>query len=251
MQMIDSHIHLDDPAFDGDRRALLAASAALGITRFVVPSVSRIGWEKLRRLAAEFPAIAPAFGLHPWFCTEHEERDLVDLEQFLIGAVAIGECGLDQGHNRFAIDTQLYWFRAQLRIALAHQLPLIIHCFKATDPLLRELAPYPEVCGVVHGFTGSEEQFERLIERGLHISFGRALLAGNSDKLRNIVRRIPAERLLIETDAPDQSIIRERTEHNHPASLLQVLRTVARLRELDETEAAKLCNTNAIRLFNL
>ncbi|TLS67025.1 TatD family deoxyribonuclease [Mariprofundus erugo] len=249
MQLIDSHCHLDDPRFDADRAAVMARAAAVGVSHLVVPAVAFDGWQKLRALAAADGRISPAYGLHPWFCAQHDQAHLDALPAFLAEAVAVGECGLDGGRDLQA--EQLYWFAAQLDVAVAMDLPVIVHAHKALDEVCREIRRRPALRGVIHGFAGSRQQADHLLAQGFYLGIGSAVTRPQNRCLHQIVAAIPAERLLIETDAPDQPPAAHRGARNEPAFLLEIVEQIATLRGVDTAVFADRCNRNARELFKL
>lgn len=253
MQLIDSHCHLDDARFDQDRDIMLMRAAAHGIDSYIVPAVSRSSWPKLQALTATHHTIYPAYGLHPWFCPQHNHDDLDQLPLFLEKAVAVGECGLDGGRadSGKKQDEQLYWFRAQLDLALAMQLPVIIHAYKAVDEVCRELRRRPALTGVIHGFSGSIQQAEAVIAQGFYLGFGSNITYPQNKRLQTIVNEMPLERLLIESDAPDQPPYTRRGQRNEPAFLLEIVQQIATLRTADTASIADRCNRNARELFRL
>lgn len=250
-QLIDSHCHLDDGRFDGDRRYVLTRAAAAGVTGFVVPSVVCRGFARLRALAASSPVIHPAFGLHPWFCAQHAEEDLAILPEFLSGAVAVGECGLDGGAARAPEHQQLRWFTAQLDLALETGLPVIVHAYKAVDPVCREIRRRPGLRGVIHGFSGSQSQADVLIGLGFYLGVGSAVSYAQNRRLQQTVAVMPSERLLVESDAPDQPPAGHRGERNEPAFLLEIVQQIATLRGIDGADLVEICNRNVRELFKL
>lgn len=252
MQIIDSHCHLDDERFDHDRDEVISRSKAAGIKDFIVPSVDRQGWIKLQQLFSRYDCISPAFGLHPWFCDRHRASDLEQLPACLDHAVAIGECGLDGSHLcHFDLKQQLPWFRAQLALAVEFDLPLILHAHKAVDLVLKELRKMPALRGVVHAFSGSQQQADQLIEQGFYLGVGGAVTFERASRLHAIVKNIPAEHLLLETDAPDQSPVFYRGARNEPAFLVEILAWVATLRGEDIDDLAAISCQNSRELFRL
>ncbi|WP_167632295.1 TatD family hydrolase [Mariprofundus ferrooxydans] len=250
MQLIDSHCHLDDVRFDQDRDIILARAADHGIDSYIVPAVSRSSWPKLQTLAAtHHNTIHPAYGLHPWLCLQHNHGDLDQLPLFLEQAVAVGECGLDGG--RANSGEQLYWFRAQLDLALAMHLPVIIHAYKAVDEVCRELRRRPALTGVIHGFSGSPQQAETVITQGFYLGIGSSITYPQNKRLQGIVTEMPLERLLIESDAPDQPPYTRRGQRNEPAFLLEIVQQLATLRAADTASIADQCNRNVRELFRL
>jgi len=251
MQLIDSHCHLDDARFDSDRVELLQRARRAGVEQIVVPAVSSRGWVKLKNIAELDSRIYPAFGLHPWFCDQHREDDLQRLPGFLEGAVAVGECGLDAGLCDVDMQVQLHWLRAQLKMALSYDLPVIVHAYKAVDVVIREIRCFPGLRGVVHSFSGSLQQAEQLIDLGFYLGIGGAVTHTRATRLQAVVKAVAAERLLLETDAPDQSPAGRRGERNEPAFLIDILAHIATLRGTDSQALAATCNHNARELFRL
>lgn len=252
MQLIDSHCHLDDARFDPGRVAVLQRAKDAGVTSFIVPAVCRSGWPKLQQLALDHSSILPAMGLHPWFCNQHSDSDLTLLPQFLADAVAVGECGLDGSDLcRFDMQLQLHWFRAQLRLALEHDLPVIVHAYKAVDLVIREIRCYPGLRGVVHSFSGSLQQAEQLIDLGFYLGFGGSVTHARATRLQTVVKAVAAESVLLETDAPDQPPSGRQGERNEPAFLIDILAHIATLRGTDSQALAATCNHNARELFRL
>ncbi|WP_186338890.1 TatD family hydrolase [Mariprofundus sp. NF] len=250
--MIDSHCHLDDLRFDQSRVAVLQRAQDAGVTAFIVPAVCRSGWPKLQHLALDHSSISPAFGLHPWFCNQHSDSDLSLLPQFLADAVAVGECGLDGSDLcRFDMDSQLHWFQPQLQLALEHDLPVIVHAFRAVDDVIREIRQLPGLRGVIHSFSGSQQQADQLVKLGFYLGFGGAVTYPRASRVQGVVKHIPLEKLLIETDAPDQSPAAHRGGNNEPAFLIEILAQIATLRGTDSQALAAICNHNARELFRL
>jgi TatD DNase family protein len=252
VRLIDSHCHLDDRRFDADRADVLARSLAVGVDCWIAPSVAACGWSGLAALAGRMEGVKPAFGLHPWFCAEHGADDLQQLEVLLPQAVAIGECGLDGGRIALVdMQTQLRWFRAQLDLALAHDLPVIVHACKSIDPVCREIRARPGLRGVVHGFTGSRQQAEALIGLGFLLGIGSAITRPQNRRLQTLAAELPPEALLLESDAPDQPPFAHRGERNEPALLLEIAEQLATLRAVSPADLVRQCNLNATELFRL
>jgi len=251
MQLIDSHCHLDDVRFRNDLIDVIDRARSAGVTSFVVPAIAQKGWAHLASLAREIASLYAAYGLHPWFCKEHCDADIERLPGYLQNAVAVGECGLDFGKGRAVESEQLKWFRAQLEIAVQYEKPVIVHAYKAEDVVLRELKNFPEVKGVIHGFSGSTQQATHLMDHGLYIGIGSAVSYPQATRLRDIVRVMPIERLLLESDAPDQSPFAHRGERNEPAWLVETTREIAEIRGVSTDELIAVCNRNAKELFKL
>lgn len=251
MLLIDSHCHLADARLSGDIDDVIARSRAAGVTEWVVPTAQSCEWTALNDLVRRFEGMHPAYGIHPWYCENHNDSDLQHLRDRLAGAVALGECGLDFGPGRAPEVMQIQWLHRQLEIAAETHLPVILHSYKSLDRLTQELKAYPNLRGVLHGFTGSRQQADRLIDLGYFLGIGTRIVRPEARRLRDIVRLLPVERICIETDAPDQPVPSMRGGRNEPAALNEVLDTLAELRQTSRAELASQCNKNTRELYRL
>ena len=253
MYLIDSHCHLDDDRFDPDRDRVLARAAAAGVTRMVVPATTAARWEKLQAICAAGAGLHPAYGLHPWFVDQHREAHLDELDNWLARErpVALGECGLDFYASRSDEQWQKQLFVEQLRLAEQHRLPVIVHARKALDEVIALLRRHPTRGGVVHSFSGSEQQARQLYNLGYKLGIAATVGFERARKLRAVVANIPDDALLLESDAPDQPGAGHRGELNEPAYIVEHLQTMAELRGTDSGELAATLNRNAERLFGI
>ncbi|MGA9422906.1 MAG: TatD family hydrolase [Rhodanobacteraceae bacterium] len=252
-ELIDSHSHIDAARFDTDRGAVLERARAAGVTRQIVPAVALSGFDKLRMLCAGEPGLFPAYGLHPMFITEHRPADLDELTSWVEreGPVAVGECGLDFYIDDSDRERQRTCFRRQVQLAHDAGLPLILHARRALDEVIAELRRISGLRGVVHSFSGSQEQARELWRLGFCIGIGGPVTYERAKRLRGIVADMPIEFLLLETDSPDQPLCGHRGERNEPARLADVLGTVATLRNADIGSIAAATTRNAGRVFRL
>ena len=252
-RLIDSHVHLDDDAFSRDRDAVIERAFRAGVESMVVPGVDFESWRKIRELADEHPEIHPAYGLHPMFLTHHAPEHVDALSSWLEEprVVAVGEIGLDFHVDGLDHDQQRSYFSRQLELARAHKLPVIVHARGALEEVSLTLRRASVVGGVVHSFSGSEQQARRLWDLGFHLGIGGPVTYERAQRLRRIVASMPIEFLLLESDAPDQPDAKHRGERNEPARVTEVLRCVAALRGQTEAEVALATSANAGRLFNL
>lgn len=252
-RLIDSHCHIDAPEFDIDRDAVLARARDAGVVQQVIPATHRAAWSKLCDICAAHPGLHATYGLHPMFLADHEPEDLDRLADTIRDrrAVAIGECGLDYFVDGLDPATQAFYFEGQLRLARKHDLPVIVHARRAVDAVIATLRRFDGIRGVVHSFSGSAEQAQRLWQLGIHVGIGGPVTYDRARRLHRVVADLPAEQLLIETDAPDQPGSAHRGQRNEPAHLLHVRDAVARLRGEDVDALASQTANNAARLFGL
>jgi TatD DNase family protein len=252
--LVDSHAHLDDRAFDADRTQVLQRARDAGIGQLVVPGVDAASWPRIRDLCAMHPRILfPAYGLHPLWLRQHAPRDVDALLSWCDAntAVAIGEIGLDFHAGEPDPALQRDYFTRQLALARDLDLPVIVHARQALEEVILVLRRHPGVRGVVHSFSGSEEQARRLWQLGFLVGIGGPVTYERAQRLRRIVAGMPIEFLLLESDAPDQPDANHRGQRNEPARVAEVLRCVAALRGEPENTVATATAANTRRLFRL
>ena len=252
MQLVDAHCHFDFPEFDDCRDGELAKARATGLVGLVIPGVRQSDWSRVRDTALAFPEGAYCLGIHPWYVGEHDAGDLELLEQLASDhperLVAIGECGLDR--LRGTLAEQWPWFEAQVGLAARLDLPLVIHSVRTHDEIhgaLRRLnwnGP-----ALVHGFSGSYQQAEKLVALGCSIGVGGVITHPRARKTREAVARLPLEALVLETDAPDMSPQGVDAGRNSPANLGQILSVLAELRGMSEQALAPILLDNVAALY--
>ena len=253
LRLIDSHCHLDVAQFDPDRAEVLARARASGVVAQVVPATHRAAWPNLEALCAAHGELHPALGLHPMFLGEHAREDLDRLHDRIVARrpVAIGECGLDHFVEGLDPDLQALYFEGQLKLARSVDLPVIIHARRAVDAVIATLRRFDGIRGVVHSFSGSPQQARQLWDLGIHVGIGGPVTYARAQRLRRTVAGLPAEQLLLETDAPDQPGDAHRGERSEPAHLTEICATVAALRHEDAAAVAAQTTANTARLFGL
>ncbi|HEX7917308.1 TatD family hydrolase [Rudaea sp.] len=251
--LIDSHAHIDVAEFDVDRAAVLARARAAGVAREIVPAIALAGFDKLRALCRNEIGLYPAYGLHPMFLAEHRPEHLDTLRDWIERErpVAVGECGLDFFVEGLDAETQRFYFRRQLELARDFDLPVILHARRALDEVIATLRNVGNSSGVVHSFSGSEEQARQLWKLGFCIGLGGPVTYERARRLRGIAAAMPLEFLLLETDSPDQPLHGHQGARNEPALLREVCDCIAALRGASSEEIAAATTRNAERLFRL
>lgn len=252
-QIADSHIHLDHAAFDYDRDAVVANARNAGVETLIVPSVDADSWTRIAPICARYPGAHPAFGLHPLFLANHAPANVQALSALLNAhrPVAVGEIGLDFHRSDLDPDAQRRYFTAQLELAREYELPVIVHARNALEEVILTLRRRGGLRGVVHSFSGSEQQARQLWSMGFHIGIGGPVTYDRAQRLRRIVAGMPINFLLLESDAPDQPDAAHRGERNEPALLTGILHEVASLRGESAERVAEATLTNTRRLFGL
>ena len=253
MRLIDSHCHLDVAEFETDLPETLDRARATGVSGFIVPAIGAARWAHLAELAARFPDFHPGYGLHPMFLAEHTDADLAALPDWIKRpeCVAVGECGLDFFVPGLDVECQESIFIEHIRLAGVFNKPLIIHARKATERVIQLLKQYGPATGVIHSYSGSLEQARQLVDMGFLLGIGGPLTYPRSTRLRAIVKEIPLQFLLLETDAPDQPMSGEQGRRNEPEKLIRVAEAVAEARAISVGEVATQTTGNAERLFGL
>lgn len=255
--LADSHCHLDRldlTRFEGGLTGVMAAAAASGATRFLSVATDLESWPRLARMTEPHPQVALSVGVHP---SEDDGRAPTVAELVALGreprVVAIGETGLDYYYGRDNVARQQDWFR--IHVAAARELgkPLIVHSRDARADTLRilEEAGAADVGGVLHCFTETWEMAERALELGFYISFSGIVTFKSAAQIQEVARRVPAERMLVETDSPYLAPVPHRGKPNHPAWVRHVAEFVARLRGESLEQVAVETTANYSRLFKV
>ena len=262
MRFFDAHNHLQDDRFAGRQNELLAAGEKAGVARMVVNGACESDWPRVLDLARESKIVLPSFGYHPWYLEERTPDWQKELEKFLNAAPsAVGEIGLDRWKPDLSYADQEEVFNTQLQIAAERNLPVSIHCLQAWGRLLELLQnnPRPARGCVLHSFGGPAEMIPAFAKLGARFSFPGYFLQERKLKQRETFRQVPADRLLIETDAPDQVLPEGKLLFpladengkplNHPANLPAVYAGLAGfLGEKTEALAARV-EENFLRVF--
>ena len=264
---IDTHCHLDAPDFGPSHEGAVAAralAAERGVGLCVIPAVERSNLDTVRRLAHRL-GDAYALGIHPLYVPRADDADLAHLDAALTEhrddprLVAVGEIGLDFFVSDLCEpamrERQIRFYRAQLRLARKHGLPVIVHVRRSADVLLKHLRELPTGGGIAHAFNGSAEQARMFTDRGFALGFGGAATFEPALKLRALAAELPLHSLVLETDAPDippqwlYTTAAERAEGraqgvNTPAESPRIGAVVAGLRGIgpDDMQAAAMTN---------
>jgi TatD DNase family protein len=249
--IIDSHCHFDFHAFDENREQVMQRARELGIGRIIVPGVSADSWHRVKQVCEQYPECYGAYGLHPYFIEQHSEHDVDLLERWLSreASVGVGECGLDFHLTELDRDKQLHFFEAQLALAERHDLPVIIHSRKATEQVMQMLRRFKNLRGMMHSYSGSYEQARQLMDMGFYLSFGGAITYDRATRLHSMIKKLPLEYLLIETDAPDQPDSLHQGQTNEPAYISSVIDRLQQLLDVDRDTIIDATSANARRLF--
>ncbi len=253
--LFDTHVHLDMLPAGFDLAEEVALAERRGVRRFLIPGVSPRGWPHLVSVASQVAGGLTAPGLHPLAAHLWSESTADELTGLLAAenAVAIGEIGLDGQLDFPPAGVQEKAFRGQLRLARETGLPVVLHCRKATGRLLEILREEGagECGGIWHGFSGSRETAAAAIELGFALAFGGPLTWPDARRAPEVLKMLPAEWIVLESDAPDLPPHPHRGEPNRPAYLALVAERVAALRDWSPEETARITTANACRVLKL
>ena len=252
--LIDSHCHLDFPDFADELDAVLVRARAAGVERMVTISTRVRRQSALLALSERFPDVYCSIGTHPHYA--HEELDVTADELVRCSraakVVAIGEAGLDYHYDNSPREAQERGFRTHITAARETGLPLVIHSREADDDtarILDEEMGKGAFAAVLHCFTGGRELARRAVALGHFISFTGILTFKNSEALRAIAAGLPADRILVETDAPYLAPGKYRGKRNEPAYVVEIAKVLAETRGVSVEGMAEQTTANFFRLF--
>ena len=251
--LVDTHCHLDFPEFDNDRREVVRRALDAGIGYIVNIGSSLQGSRRAVELAGEFDCIYAAVGIHPHEADKINQQALDGIKELARKdkVVAIGEIGLDYYKGYSKAENQKPLFLSLLRLAKGLGLPLVIHTRSAQEDTLAMVREFLPLKGVVHCFSGDSAFLKECLDAGLLVSFTCNITYKKAENLRSLVKEVPLERLMLETDAPFLAPEGMRGRRNEPVFIKDLAEEVARLRREDKEEIARVTTENAKRFFNL
>lgn len=254
--LIDTHAHLDSDDFDADRPAMIERAIAAGVERMIAIGVTADSSAAVVKLAAEYPNIYAAVGIHPNYSAEAEPGDWDRVLELVKQprVVAIGETGLDRFRDHAPLELQQDYFDRHIRLSQEAGLPFVVHmraCEADVLAMLRAAHDRGPIFGVMHSFTGDEALAAECVALGMYISFAGMTTYKKSDALRAVAKTIPADRILVETDSPYLSPEPFRGKRNEPANVVRTAECLAAVRGQTLGDFAAQTTANARRLFRL
>ncbi|MEZ8236196.1 TatD family hydrolase [Vibrio splendidus] len=259
--LFDTHCHADFEAFeqgftpDQSIDSYLKEAKQAQVEKILIPSIGQSNWSKLDKIAKSYPNVYYALGFHPYFLEQANDEQFSELRQLLSSrtgqCVAIGECGLD-----FFVDVerekQERFFIQQMELAKAFELPLIIHERKSYNRLIELIKQHKfTLGGVIHGFSGSEQQALAWIKLGFYIGVGGTITYPRAQKTRTTIAKLPLECLVLETDAPDMPVYGNQGNVNHSKYLVTILNELILLRNETKQSVAAQIWQNSHRAFGI
>jgi len=256
--LVDSHAHLDDPAFDADREQVIERARGAGVA-YILAVGGGTGVGNLKAaatIAARYPWIYASVGIHPHDAAQATEIHFQVLRDLLLNpkVVAVGEIGLDYYYDHSPREVQQQVLQRQLELARESQRPVIIHCRDAHAHLRQTLQAHwqtSDPAGILHCFSGSRDDAFFFLDRGFLISFAGNVTFKKADSLRAVATEIPLDRLLTETDCPYLAPVPHRGKRNEPAYVREVTQALATLHQRTEEEMGTQAVQNFTTLFHL
>lgn len=251
--MIDTHGHYDDKAFDEDREEVLNDLAAHGVYRVINSGSSLESCERTIALMEKYSFVYGSLGIHPCDTAELTEVDMgwLTRQSRLDKCVAIGEIGLDYYWDEPEREVQRKWFVRQLRLAQEVGLPVVIHSRDAAQDTveLMQTEHAEKSGGVIHCYSYSRELARSFLDMGFYIGVGGVVTFKNGRKLKETVEYLPMDRILLETDCPYLSPVPNRGKRNDSRNLRYVVSQIAQIKGLTEAEVERITTENALRLY--
>ena len=253
--IFETHAHYDDKAFDKDRDSVLKLLKKEKIEPVINVSSSTDSINRTLRLAHEYDHVYAALGIHPSDCGDITDDDIVRIGNLLddVKAVAVGEIGLDYHYDEPGRDIQKKWFVRQLELAIEKSLPVIIHSRDAARDTFDILSEerFASLRGIVHCYSYSLEMAREYVKMGYYIGVGGVVTFRNGRKLHEVVREIPIEKLVIETDSPYLAPVPYRGHRNSSVYLTYIIEEIASLKSMTYEEVEFRTYENAAGLFGV
>ena len=259
---IDTHCHLDAPEFADSLDTVIQAATEKNVKAILLPAVKVADCTHVRELAhqysQEIPGLVYTLGIHPLYTNQAQEGDIETLEKRIVESlsdprfVGIGEIGLDYFVEDLDPHKQEFFFNAQLDLAQKYQLPVILHVRRSQDAILKALRRRNIPSGIAHAFNGSFQQAEQFIELGFKLGFGGAATYERALQIRRLLKELPLDSIVTETDSPDIPPAWLRGEgiaFNEPAFLPRIAKELALVRGVSDAEFASAVWGNAMQVL--
>ena len=249
----ETHTHFDDKAFNEDRDAAIRSALAVGVARFINVGASMKSSASSIELAHTYPECLAAVGVHPEDTADLTEEDMNTLDAYADDekVVAIGEIGLDYYWDTPERDVQKKWFIRQIALARQVKLPIIVHSRDAAEDTVTILKSENahEVGGIIHCFSYTTETAKLCLDMGFYIGVGGVVTFKNAKKLKEVVKYVPLESIVVETDSPYMAPVPNRGKRNTSEYLPYVIETIADIKGIPAGEVEEITYDNAVRLF--
>ena len=259
---IDTHCHLDAPEFADSLDAVIEAAAKKDVQAILLPAVRATDFSHVKNLAHQYsqqiPGLVYTLGIHPLYTNQAQEGDIETLEKSIVESlsdsrfVGVGEIGLDYFVEDLDPNKQEFFFNAQLDLAQKYQLPVVLHVRRSQDAILKALRRRNIAGGIAHAFNGSFQQADQFIELGFKLGFGGAATYERALQIRRLLKELPLDNIVTETDAPDipPAWLREEgIAFNEPAFVGRIVKELASVRGINDTEFSAAVWRNAMQVL--
>ncbi|QWD80635.1 TatD family hydrolase [Polynucleobacter sp. MWH-Spelu-300-X4] len=259
---LDTHCHLDASEFDLDREAVIERAVATGVAGVLIPAVQAKDFNTVKQLAHhaahKLPATCYTLGIHPLYTPQAQKQDIATLKQAIEMSlddprfVGIGEIGLDYFVPELDGEVQAYFFEEQLALAEQFNLPVILHVRRSQDAIVKALRSKKISGGIAHAFNGSFQQAENFMKLNFVMGFGGAMTHPRALQIRRLAKELPADSIVLETDAPDIPPVwlsGEVVSRNEPGELPQISSELAQLRDALVSQTQHICTQNTLRVM--
>lgn len=253
MELIDTHCHLYSEEFQNDRDAMLQRARESGVTRMYLPAIDSSAHEAMLHLESADPQRYPAMmGLHPCYVKENYREELQLVENWLAkrSFCAIGEIGLDHYWDKTFVNEQVEAFTLQMEWAIQYQLPIVIHTRNAMQETIDRVKTFQSrgIRGIFHCFSGSYESAQEIIKMGFYLGIGGVITYPKAE-LAEVIRKIPLEHLVLETDAPYLTPVPFRGKRNESSYLMYIAEAIGKACGRSLEEVAAITTANAQNIF--
>ena len=253
MGIFDTHAHLTDERFDGDRDSLIESLPSLGVDLVMDVACDVREVQATLELANRYPFVYAAVGMHPHIAAETKQEHLDAIRRIVREpkVMAIGEIGLDYYYDFAPRDVQKKWFIAQLELARELDMPVILHIREAFGDCMDILRAHKGIRGVMHCYSGSVETAAECLDLGYYIALGGSVTFKNANKLLDVARFIPDDRLLLETDCPYMAPVPHRGTRCDSSMIRLTAEKIATERNIIADELLDITNENALKMFSI
>jgi TatD DNase family protein len=252
MYFIDTHTHIYLSEFDGDRGAMMQRAKEANVRMSIMPAIDSSTHQTMLNVESAYENCYAMIGLHPCSVNQDYEKELDIVHMHLAQRkfIAIGEIGLDFYWDKTFSEQQYQAFHQQIKIALQHDLPIVIHSRNAIDECINAVKEHPGITGVFHCFSGNEEQAMKIIDLNFMLGIGGVVTFKNAG-LDKVIEKIGLTNVILETDAPYLAPVPYRGKRNEPSYIKLVAKKLSILCNLSVEEIAELTTENAKKLFKL
>ena len=252
MNLIDTHAHLDDEKYALDISDVIKRAYDNGVVRIISCGCDLKSSVKSVRLASEYESVFASVGIHPHDAKNADDKALETIRGLICceKVIAIGEIGLDYYYNYSPRDAQISCLRRHIELAVETNYPIILHFRDAMEDGLNILSDYSHVNGVLHYFSGDVSQMETLTGMGYYFGVDGPITFKKSEQMQEVVKAMPLDRILLETDSPYLTPVPYRGKRNEPEYVSYVLKKIAQIKDLDENYLSEVIYNNTYRLFS-